>query len=553
MKPLGCSLLGFVIGCVDATSEREANTPGSSAGLVLNEIMPGNESTINGPDGASMPDWVEIVNTSDVSFALERLQIRTKSGHLWAGRPSDGELPSGERTLIWFGADAGAGGVWTGFGLDRESDELTLMVDGREAVTGPTIADIPNDVALMRVPDVTGDFVLTVLGTPGAVNADAPSATLNAADETLFRSATEVVHRVDFRLTEQEYERLSNADRPEVHSEVTIDGVYYADVGLRLKGSAQYSDMSGKPAFIVDMNEWVPGTRFRGLSAFKLHHGNLHDPTHCREWLTYALGRESGLMAPRVGWAEVYVGSLYYGIYTIIEKHDAGMIAYHHPAQRDTGVILEPNESRDGGWAGLDFGSGDVGNWDIEEGPVPLDPRVTDALTSIDRIAALPGTEESAVEMWTHLDRDLLLTYLAWENVVMHVDGYFMPNNWRIYVDGETHKVSLLPSGADYTWEASAPGLGTGWYGGRLGNWCIEVPSCYRDYAARLVEVADLADALGLDEAFLALSTTLDPYIDADPRGNPGAADDTRTVTLGFLRSNPAAARAWARSAFPDL
>jgi hypothetical protein len=79
------------------------------------------------------------------------------------------------------------------------------------------------------------------------------------------------------------------------------------------------------------------------------------------------------------------------------------------------------------------------------------------------------------------------------------------------------------------------------------------VPSCHRDYAARLIEVANLADAMNLDDEFMSLSAALDPYIDADPRDNPGMADDTRSVTFGFLQSNPETARAWATSEFPEL
>lgn len=541
-------------GHTGVTTDTETEPPPEPVSLVVNEIMPGNQSALNGPDGASMPDWIELVNTGDQPFAFERLQIRSDSGGFWEGAARDGELAPGERTLIWFGADAGGGGLWTGFALDRENDELILVTDAQTVIAEIPIADVPNDVAMMRIPDLTGDFALTVLGTPGEVNADAPTATLNAADETVFRS--DVVHRIDFLMTQDDYRRLSNYDRPEIHSEMTIDGVYYADVGLKLKGSASYSDMSGKPAFIVDMNEWVPGTRYRGLRAFRLHNGNVLDPTRCRDWLTYKLAREAGLMAPRVGWAEVYVGPLYYGIYMIIERHDASFIEYHHPTQVETGVVMEPNESQGGGWGGGDFGGGTVNNWNFEEGPVPPDPLAVEALTTVDQIAALPGTEERATEMWNHLDRELFLTYLAWENVVMHTDGYMAPNNWRVYIDGDTHRVSLLPSGAEWTWDAPAPGLGSpfGWYGGRLGNWCGEIPSCRHDYAAKLVEVADLADSLNLDDEFISLSTWLDPYIDADPRYSSWAtADDTRPTTLNYLRTNPTTARDWATSTYPDL
>jgi hypothetical protein len=537
-----------------ATTETDTEPPLPPASLVVNEIMPGNQSTINGPDGSSMPDWIELVNTGDEPFALERLQLRTDSGGFWEGKSRDGNVRPGEKFLIWFGDDQGGDGVWTGFAIDRENDELIVAVDGTTVVAEIPIDDVPNDVSLMRIPDLTGDFVLTALSTPGADNAETASATLNSADETWF--GTSVVHRIDFTMTQQAYQQLSNYERPEVHTEVLIDGVYYPDVGLKLKGSASYAPMTGKPAFIVDMNEWVPGTRFRGLSAFKLHNGNVLDPTRCRDHLTYKLARAAGLMGPRVGYAEVYVGPLYYGIYMIVERHDQNFVEYFHPTQAETGVVMEPNEASGGGWGGGDFGTpgSSPADWNFEEGPVPPDPLTVESLLEVDRLAELPGNEERAEEMWDHLDRDLLLSYLAWENVAMHTDGYMAINNWRVYVDGDNHKVSLLPAGAEWTWDYAAPGLGQGFYSGRLGNWCTEVPSCRRDYAARLVEVANLVDDLALADEFVALSMFLDPYIDADPRYSGWAtADDTRPITLGYLQSNPEAARTWAYGQYPEL
>jgi hypothetical protein len=457
----------------------------------------------------------------------------------------------GVRLLVWFGVDAGGDGVWTDFALDRENDELIVIVD--EVVSDEIpIDDVPNDVAMMRIPDLTGEFVLTVVPTPGEPNATAATASLNPADETVFRS--DVVHRIDFLMTQQAYQSLSNGNRPEVHSEMTIDGIHYADVGLKLKGSASYATMDGKPAFMVDLNEWVPGERFRGLSAFKLHNGNVLDPTRCRDYLTYKLAREAGLMAPRVGFADVWVGPLYYGIYIIVEKHDANMIEYNHPGQRDTGAIFEPNEAPGGGWGGGDFGQGTVENWNLEEGPRPPDPATQESLRAADRIAQATGTEDRATEMWNYVDRDLLLTYLAWENVAMHTDGYMAVNNWRVFVNGDTHLVSLVPSGAEWTWSSAGPSLGPNWYSGRLGNWCMEVPSCRRDYAQRLVEVADLTDSLALADEFVSLSQFLDPLIQADPRYSSWETpEQSRPVTHGYLQSNPESARAWAFATYPEL
>ncbi|MEZ4241717.1 MAG: CotH kinase family protein [Myxococcota bacterium] len=323
-------------------------------------------------------------------------------------------------------------------------------------------------------------------------------------------------------------------------------------MGLKLKGSASYQQMSGKPAFILDFNEWVEGTKFRDLKAIKLHNGVVLDPTRNRDHLSYQLAREAGLMAPRVGWAEVTVNGNPYGLYIIVEKHDDPFIEYHKPGERDIGVVLEPNESRGSGWGWGDFGQGNVTNWDYEEGPIPPDPLTVDALERADQLVAAAPNDANVASFWEVMDKEPFLTYLAWETVVMHNDGYRAPNNWRVFVDGTTHLIQLLPAGVEWTWDANV----SAWYsGGAAASWCLQNAGCKREYAEHVLVVADLAEQLDLAGQFADQQVWLDPYIDSDTRypNTWQSVGDARSSTSTHLADNPGEARRQVYQQYPDL
>jgi spore coat protein CotH len=374
---------------------------------------------------------------------------------------------------------------------------------------------------------------------------------VDPADEQVFTATT--IHQIRFTMTAAALAAIDGDTHPEVHAAMVIDGAAYPDVGLKLKGSGSYQPMSGKPAFVVDLNEWVPGTRYQGLKAFKLHNALMLDPTRTHEFLSYQLARAAGLIAPRVGWAEVWCNDEPYGIYLLVEKHDDVLIAHHDPAQAELGVMLEP------GGQFMDFGgslAGDaeavvLGMWD--EGPLPPAAGVLDALVAVDDLLLPPAVAADADALWQRVDQDALLTYLAWEALITHLDGYVAAHNYRLFVDGATFQIEWVPSGADTTWLNDAEAFPSGVGAALL--WCLAVPSCRRAYAEHLLEMADLVESLDLAGQYAALSAWLAPSIAADPRAGFSADEITATSasTATHLHDNPGRVRAQVHAEYPDL
>lgn len=518
--------------------------------ILINEVMADNESTINGPDGSSFPDWVEIVNASEEPVDTRRIRVESEDGG-WEGA---GELvlQPGDRMIIWFDEERDKVNPWAGVRLGKTQDFVIAFVDG-VATDQVDIIELGEDVSLARTPDIIGDLVPTAWPTPGEINQPEPSPTLDPGDETLFIPGK--MHKIQFIFTPQNLQAIDGGDRPVVHAEAIIDGVRYRDIGVGLKGSASYDPMSKKPAFKVKLNEWIKGTRFRGQRAFGLHNGMVLDPTRTRDFMTYKLARTVGLMAPRVGWAEVWANQDYLGLYMIIERFEEEFIEYRRPGHGELGFVFEGNTAEGGGWAS-DFGSWGVVNFDQEEGPRPLPAQVQNSMQQInDIIKSNPSPSDATMdELFKYLNKPQFLTYMAWESVVNHTDGYKAPNNWRFYVDPVTYKVEWMPAGAEWTWDF-APNVYS--FGGAVASYCLKNAKCKRDYSIRLLEVAKATDQLKLLDTYYQLTSFLGPYIDKDPRyynkWGGGGLEAARASTIDKLKNNTNSVRQQVKSAYPDL
>lgn len=370
------------------------------------------------------------------------------------------------------------------------------------------------------------------------------------------------VHRIDFVVTPQAWDALNLVDRPEVHARMTFDGLPFSDVGLRLKGAGSYDTMDGKPAFNVDLNQWIPGTKLQGLKAFRLHNGKAWDPTFMHEWLSYELARDAGLLAPRVGWAVVSVNNQPFGLYVLVEKHDDVLIGNRDPAQKALGVILEPTGTF------VDLGVGDLAaeGEDLllacyDEGPRPPDTGVIAAILAIDAVMAGEPTEAAVEALFKHVVRATFLDYLGWEAVVEHQDGYRTGANWRLFVDGTTYQIEWVATGADSTW---ANGLGSGDVfltfrsleaARRAFRFCMEVPSCRRGYAESILSIADRVESLDLARRFDEISEMLDPCLAADPRSHFDHEQraEARKNTMAALKDQVSAIRDVVYMEYPDL
>ena len=495
-------------------------------GLVINEVISANESQWQDPTNLDTPDWLELFNNSDTSIALKDVEVKF-GGNKWKG--DDGEIAAGGYFfLIADGLTDDSSHA--PFGISSLGEEIELQVNN-ETVDRISTGPMYDDVVWARFPD-GGAWLPSIRSTPGWTNGSSPPESLDPRD-TVFQ--LERVLRVDLGLTAGAISGLNSGglfSETWVTGDIVIDGLQYPGSGVRLKGSGSYEDMNGKPNFKLDVNTADTGLRFRGLRAITLNSGNIYDPSRTHEYLAYALAREVGLAAPRVGWAHVYVNGEDYGIYQNVETWDEEFYSYWWPTQ-DTGQLFEGS--------GCDFGdSYDPTACKYDEGPEVPD---LSGVIALDEMVEAGANGPAKSDLWTMLNHDKFLTYLAWEAVTDHWDGYRSPNNWRFFEDGQTGLFEWLPSGTDWTWDGSPDVFGGN---GAVSNLCLDIPDCKREFEDYVVVVADATDALQLDDTLYDLRGWLHDEIVADPRSDHSESDVNSTFdsTMQYIQNNPDDARA---------
>lgn len=495
--------------------------PALATGLVINEVITANESQWQDPADLTTPDWIELFNAGDAAVPLDEVEVHVGSSK-WEG--SEGEIPAGGHFfLICDGLTSGPDRA--PFALSADGEEIELEFDG-DVVDRIATGILYDDVAWARFPDGQA-WLPTIRATPGWTNGNAPPDSLDPRD-TVFQ--TERLLRIDLALTQDAINDLNDSglfSETWVTGDIIVDGFQYPGSGVRLKGSGSFEDMDGKPNFKLDLNTADTALRFRGLRAITLNSGNIYDPSRTHEYLAYKMAREIGLAAPRVGWAQVYVNGEYYGIYQNVETWDEEFYQRWWPNQ-ETGQLFEGS--------GCDFGDGyDATQCKYDEGPEVPDLSGVEAL---DEMVEGGANGPAKSDLWTLLHHDKWLTYMAWEGITDHWDGYHSPNNWRFFEDGQTGLFEWLPSGTDWTWDGS-PSIYSG--NGNVIELCLDMPACEADYEDFVLAVAETTEELNLPADLELLHAWIFDEIKADPRSDHSDSDIANTFesTMDYLQDNP--------------
>jgi len=203
---------------------------------------------------------------------------------------------------------------------------------------------------------------------------------------------------------------------------MSFDGLPFPDVGLRLKGSGSYETMAGKPAFNVDLNQWVRGTRSMGSrpsACTRASRGTRRGPRVA----VLRAGARGGLLAPRVGFAWVEVD---------------GQPTASTCWSRSTTTCSSPRVAPSRGSAGDPRARGVFQTWGralavdgeqlllaaYDEGPEPPDPACSRRSCSWTPRWPAVRARRGAAAVFALVERESFLSYLAWEAVARHQDGY---------------------------------------------------------------------------------------------------------------------------------
>ncbi|MFN2162778.1 MAG: CotH kinase family protein, partial [Candidatus Promineifilaceae bacterium] len=157
---------------VPAVLAGQTETPAeaqSNSGLLINEIMAANVSTVIDPDFGVFPDWIELYNPGDDAVDLSNFSLTDdiRDPVKWLVPPGT-LLPANEYLLIW--ADGRDSGLHSSFRLSRDGEEVALYDREGRLLDMVRFGDQVEDVSYGRTVDGAAEWGFFQQPTPGRLN-----------------------------------------------------------------------------------------------------------------------------------------------------------------------------------------------------------------------------------------------------------------------------------------------------------------------------------------------------------------------------------------------
>ncbi|OWK47417.1 CotH kinase family protein [Fimbriiglobus ruber] len=236
-------------------------------------------------------------------------------------------------------------------------------------------------------------------------------------------------------VNKSEVDSLQRDPRKYVKVSLKENNTKYADAGMHLKGAVgSFRNFDDKPGLTFNMDKFVDAQRYHGLDKFHLAN-SVQDPTYLSELICGELYRAAGVPASRISHAAVTLNGRKKGLYYLKEGYDKEFLRInfgsHNGNFYDGGFLRDIDQPLE-----LISGKGDV----ADQGDLK-------ALLA----AAREKDEKKRFEkMEKVLDVDRFISFLVLQVVTWDWDGYpIKRNNYRIYHDPKTNKITFLPSGMD--------------------------------------------------------------------------------------------------------
>jgi spore coat protein H len=281
------------------------------------------------------------------------------------------------------------------------------------------------------------------------------------------------------------------------------------DVGIHLKGAAgSWRGFDDKPGLTLNMDKFADDQKFYGLDKFHLAN-SVQDPSYISEQFCGELFRAAGVPAARCSHAIVTLNGRSRGFYYLKEGYDTDFI------QRNFGQKI--GNFYDGGFLqDIDARLQVVSNKEDVKDQADLN-----ALLAASRV---PDAAERFKKMEQLMEMDKFLSYVAVDMILADWDGYPSKcNNYRIYHNPKTNKITFIPSGMDQmlgdpNWPVMMQ------FGGRIARKVIDTPEGKKRYLARTEEI--LKTVFKVDDMVKRLDELEKRVQPALAKVDPGAARD---------------------------
>lgn len=282
------------------------------------------------------------------------------------------------------------------------------------------------------------------------------------------------VVKIAIEVGKAESESLRKEPRKYVKATVKVGDQTYKDVGVHLRGAAgSFRGFDDKPGLTLNMDKFANGQRFHGME--KIHLANsAQDGSYLSELICGEIFRKADVPAAQIGHAVVTINGRVRGMYYLKEGYDSLFLQRHfgnsHGNFYDGGFLRDIDQPLE-----LISGKGDVaGHADLK------------ALVAA---ANEPDPAKRLARLDKLLELDRFITYMALEAVLWDWDSYpFKANNYRVYHNPATGKITFIPSGMDQMFgEVNGPAVPD--FGGLVARQIMQAPAGKKRYVAKLAEV----------------------------------------------------------------
>jgi spore coat protein CotH len=347
----------------------------------------------------------------------------------------------------------------------------------------------------------------------------------NTDGDALFSSAA--VHEVQLTFSSSTfYQDLLTAYQNDVYTlcGMTIDGVAYDSVGVKMKGNSSFNNPSQKKSLKIDMNEYVSGQTHDGLKKFNLNNG-FKDPTMMREKLCLDFLIAHDIPAPRCTYANVYMNGQLWGFYTLVEEVNKDFLSRW--AADNDGNLYKGDPNGDLRWSG-DQASNYMTKYEKETNETENDWSDLIAL-----ISDINNTTDNDFGTTMNAVWDLPSVFGSWVgyNLFSNLDSYLgSGHNYYIYHDSTDLRWHWINWDVNEAFGTFTMGMSATQMKG-LSIFHISSPTTNRplydrmladawmrqSYIDRYCQMVDAFSNEVLDAKIDSLRAVLDPHIQADP------------------------------------
>jgi spore coat protein CotH len=307
------------------------------------------------------------------------------------------------------------------------------------------------------------------LGAVVAAPEVAPPPRVVTERDAFFKKAQVLDLTLDF--DKKDADLLRRENRTYVKVKLRDGKTTFEDVGVHLKGAAgSFRGLDDKPGLTLNMDKFKDGQRFHGMDKFHLAN-SAQDGSYLSELICGEIFRAAGVPASRVSHALVTIDGRKRGLYYLKEGYDREFLKKWF-------------KNADGNFYDGGFLR------DIDQ-PLQLVSTGKDVADRKDLAALVAACREGDAKkrfekLEKLLDLDCFLSYIVVESIVWDWDGYpYKCNNYRVYHNPATDKITFIPSGMDQMfWEPWGPALPG--FGGMVAASLVNTPEGQKRYYAKM-------------------------------------------------------------------